>query len=1124
MSLRFILGRSKSGKTTFCLDEIKNKQHIGGRYIYIVPEQYSLQAEKEIVAKTGGIVSAVVLSFRRLAENIFTETGGISGKNLNDTGKLMILRSILFRNESKLKYFGVVCKKQGFIDNLSQEISNFYASGITPEDLFGYKEQFDENSVMALKLEDTAFIYSQYCNFIKDRYVNSDDILKIATDKMVDAEYIKDAEVWFDGFYGFTFQEYEVIKRLLIACKRVSIILTIEPKDAECKNLTIENSFYEPWDTIQRLKKICTENGISIENTVSFTENYHKTASMKRLEKEYFNWNRNIEADSRGIKLMTAETPYDEINMCAAEIIRLVRDEGLRYRDIAITTRSLSDYQEQIKLAFSHYSIPYFMDTKRVVVGHPCVEIASSIVGMAEDDLSYESVFRCLKTELTDISRFDRDLLENYVIRFGIKGKTWLDERWQWGFGKEDTAEAEDRINDIKDRAIKPFKEFYKKYRTGKHTIKEITIDLYEILEKLKLAEKLSAREEAAKSEGDIDKAQEQIRCYEMLGELMENMVALLGDDEVSIEEYQEIFQAGISGLKMGIIPAGIDNVIIGDIERTRLPNIKALFVVGVNEGTLPSLGGDTTGIFNEKEIEKLEEAGADLPHIGVRLSFEEQYLIYLGLTKPSEKLYICRSRIDNGGRVTKPSMVITRIEDIFPDIKNEEFDELSIKAVDRPVPALHRLGKGLNEGNEVWEETYKWLSDNETYKNRANLIKNATAINVEEKNIQKENIDRLFGENMYTSVSRLETFAKCPFYYYAKYSLAAQERKKYTIQTPDIGSLFHDVLEEVNKVMKEYGLTWHTITERDVVKIAEDAVERIAPDSGNRVLLSKEAYKYMLKRIKRITDRAVKVLRKHMMHGAFETLGAEIGFGMGELPPIAIKMPDGRDILLRGKIDRVDIYRKNGNGYIKIIDYKSGNKVFSLSDIYYGLQLQLLLYMDAFIKEGMPLINAEPQVGGVFYFRIMDPVIKASDLKNESSEVVLYKKFCMTGLACDEEEVLEALDDMLEENGKSDIVNVDLKKAGTTESYAVSRDKYDKIMSFANKKAAEIGQEILDGNVKVNPIMNNKSMPCDYCEYNALCRFEKSDTSKIRNLKKMSAREVWEKILNTDDKDENEK
>lgn len=1116
MSLRFIIGRSRSGKTSFCLNEIKEKQNKDGRYIYIVPEQYSLQAERELVGETGGIISAVVLSFRRLADNIFSEMGGINGKNLSDTGKLLVLRNILLKNEDKLKYFSSVAKRQGFVQNLGQEIKNMTSGGISPEDLIEYKKNFDENSPIALKIDDMAFLYSEYCKFISDNYVNSDGILSVAAQKMGEAKYIKDAEVWLDGFYGFTYQEYEIIKKLLSACKRVSVVLTIDPKDAIKNNLTMENSFYEPWDTMSRLKKLCAENGFKIEDNVVFSDNFHNTEGMKSLEKEYLTWNRPGLENSSGIKLMEADTATEEINMCAAEIIRLVRDEGLRFKDIALTTRSLSDYVDQVKLTFNHYGIPFFMDMKREISGHPCVELAGAIAGMAEEDLSYESVFRCLKTEMTDLSRYDRDILENYVIRYGIKGQTWIDERWQWGFENDENAEAEDRINDIKDNAIAPFRDFYKKYRKGKHLLKDITLDLYTILEKLNIPEKLEKREEEAQSEGDMDKAQEQMRCFEMLGQLFEEMVMLLGEETVTIGEYRELLQSGVGGLRMGIIPAGMDSVVVGDIERTRLPQIKALFVVGVNEGVLPSVGGTAGGIFTERENEQLEKAGADLAHFGVRLSFEEQYLIYLGITKPSDKLYICRSKFDMTNRATKPSSVIARLEEIFTDIKKEYFDELSIKAVDRPIPVLHRLGKGLLEDNDIWKEAYEWLNNNDEYKMRARLIKYAAENGNDESNLSKGNIDRLYGKKMYSSVSRLETFASCPFYYYARYSLGANERKVFKIETPDIGSLFHSALEEIDKEMKEHKLTWKTIDEEQLYKMAEDAVDKIAPNTSNRILLSTAAYKYMLRRIKRVTKRAVSVLKEHMHHGKFETLGSEIGFGMGELPPISIKMPGGKELLLRGKIDRVDVYRKDGVGYVKIIDYKSGKKEFSLSDIYYGLQLQLLLYMDAFLKTGGALMEEIPKVGGVFYFRIMDPVIKVSDLKGSEPADYLYKQFCMTGLACDEADVLEALDEVFEneETKKSDIVNVDLKKTGTAGGNAVSMEKYQKIMTFVNNKAAELGQEIADGKVNISPILNGGKMPCDYCEYRSVCRFEGGFGSNTRKLTKMSASEVWNTVL----------
>lgn len=1124
MGLRLIIGRSGSGKTRLCLKEIAEKQKSGKRLIYIVPEQYSLQAERELVGVTGGVLSAVVLSFRRLAENIFSECGVSSDKQLTDVGKLMILRRILMKNKNRFHYFGVVCDRQGFADRISQAITEFFAGGITPEDLKKYAESFDETSALRNKLSDMALIYSEYCEFIKKEYITADDILTIASDKMGTAEYIKGAEVWLDGFYGFTSQEYQIIGRLLSSCKRVNVTLTMDMESAENSKMDIEDSFYEPWDTLQRLKKICSYSGYSVEKNVYMNKIYRfKSEGMKRVESEYFGYRVNKNScDSTGIKLFTALNVNEEINMCASEIIHLVRDKGLRYRDIALTARELSDYEENVRLVFSHYGIPFFMDSKRSVMGHPCTEFVRAIVEMTADNISYESIFRCLKTELTPLKREDRDVLENYVIRFGIKGDTWVNTHWNWGFDKEITTEKEDKINDLRESAIEPFADFYEKFKSGKHYVKDITVSLYEITEKLGIAELLSERAEKDEAEGNNLKAQEHIRCYELIGELFENLVQLLGDDMVTVREYGQILESGLSELKMGIIPECIDSVTIGDIERTRLPETRALFVVGVNEGVLPSSDADIKGILSERERVALENAGAELSHSGARLAFEEKFLIYTGITKPSEYLYICRNRTDSSGRETRTSSVITRLENIFGGLQHEQFNENSIKIIDRPVPVLHRLGEHMTEGvyeSLLWKETAQWLINNSNYRDRAVMLEYGASSDNIENNLSKKNIDKLLGESMRTSVSRLETFSSCPFYYYSRYSLGAKSRRVFEIQTPDLGSLFHSVLERFTETMKKRGLSWSTVTEEEAKEITEAAIDKLAPDIGNRVLLSTAAHSYLIKRIKRVTNRAVSVLRKHMMHGKFETIGCEVGFGFedGNLPPIEITMPDNRKIVLSGKIDRVDAYRVDEKSYIKIIDYKSGKKEFSLSDIYYGLQLQLLLYMDAFIKTGKVITLDEPQVGGVFYFRVMDPVIKSSELNGREPEQALFKQFCMSGLVCDEEDVIRALDDTFndtEDKMGSEIINVARNKNGIITGSAVSRYKYDKLMDYVMNKAEKISEEIAIGDVSIRPVVNKGSSPCDYCEYVSVCCFDSRRGNEKNKLNNLKPNEVWENIL----------
>ena len=1124
MGLRFITGRSRSGKTSFCLNEIKEKQKLGKRLIYIVPEQYSLQAEKELAAVSGGMISAAVLSFRRLAENIFSERGGASGSRLDDTGKLIILRHILMQNMDRLNYFGIVCSRQGFISRLGETISDFSAQGIYPGELEDYAEGLPQDSAMAMKLKDLALIYSQYRDFIKTRYISSDDLLTLAAQKMTGAGYIQGAEVWLDGFYGFTHQEYEIIGKLLSACDRVTVTLNMDPACAAYEKMSMENIFYEPWDTMNRLRKLSAERNVPLEKTVKLETSHYNTAGMARLEREYSGWNVNRKADGSGIRLMEASTITEEINMCASGIISLVRDKGLRYRDIAVTARSLGDYEEQIRLIFSHYGIPFFMDTKRSVMGQACTEFILSVVDMTAADLSYESVFRCLKTELTPLSRDERDILENYVVRYGIKGREWLSERWQLGFEKEETTEKEDMMNDIKNKAISPFIGFYKKYKKGKHSVRDMTVSLYEVMEETGIAQRLAERAENAETEGNLDKAQEQIRCFELIAELLENLTKLLGEDEMTVKEYGELLEAGLGGLKMGIIPAGMDSVTVGDIERTRLPDIKALFVVGVNEGVIPSSNFEPGGLFNERETETLESLGADLPHSGARLAFEEQYLIYMGITRPSELLFLCRHKNDFDGRETRPSSVIGRVRNIFPDLEAEVFNELSIKNIDRPIPVLHRLGSGFAENSPVWKEAADWLMGEETYHDRALMIKKGSEIKNTGGRLGKANLSRLYGSRPYTSVSRLETFAKCPFSYFARYSLEAKPRKIYEVRTPDIGSMFHSVLEKLLWRMKDEGLSWQTITEEKAKSITDSVIDEMVPEPENKILLSTAAYSYLVKRIKRITGRAVSALRKHMNAGKFETLGSEITFGSGELPAIEVTLPDGRKILLRGKIDRVDVYRKEGSGYIKIIDYKSGVQEFSLMDIYYGLQLQLLLYMDAFLKSGGALIQETPDIGGVFYFRVMDPVVKDQEVKNGDTEAALYKRFCMSGLACSDPVVLEALDAALEPGERSDVISVYRKKDGTAGGSAVNKNLYRMLMDHTVDKAVHIGQGIVDGDVSISPVSSGNTSPCDYCDYRPLCCFDEKNGNRIKKLKKLSSDEVWDKVLSVKENNMNSK
>lgn len=1126
MSLKFIIGRSGTGKTTHCLKEIAQKQSDKTKkLILIVPEQFYLQAEKDLINNipSKGILSARVLTFKNLAYNILIEKGNGNLISIDDTSKSMALRKIVFDNESKLEYFKKSADKQGFMEQLSLTITELFQYNINSDKLSELISKSEPNSVIQMKLKDLKIIFDSYKNFLKNDYISSDEALDLLALKINDSNIIKDAEIWIDGFYGFTHQEFNVLEQILLNCKTLNVALTMDKSSFFKEHLSITAPFFEPFLTAQHLYDIAKKNNIKIDESIFLEKPIRfKTISLKHLEKYYFSYSTNVCNINDNLKIYSAENKYTEIENAACEILNLINNNNWRFRDIAVVTHSVNVYKKNIQSVFNEYKIPFFIDTKTEIISHPLVELIKSILAIVIYNYDYENVFRYLRTGFSELSRNEIDILENYVLAHGIKNYKWF-ESWTYGLNDE---EEEKKINDIKDRFKKPIENFSKDLKLNeKYEVKEITFRIFQVLKDLDVINTLQVWTDNMTSIGNLQKASEHKQIWKIICEIFEKMVDILGNEKVTISDYTKIVNAGFEGSKMGITPPTLDSVIIGDIERTRFPNIKALFVLGVNEGILPC-PSEINSIFSDVERENLETLGAELSVSGKRQAFEEQYLIYCGITKPSNFIYFSYSNGDLDGRAMRPSILISKIHKLFPLLKEENTNDYNLlKKAISPSALMHDIGNQLlfasRDGilSDEWKDVYSFYLENSNWNKKLEFIKDGIKNTNIETNLNKDSVKNLYNNSLYASVSRLEKFMNCPYSYFMQYAIKAKERKLYQLDTPDLGSLFHTILESFSHKLKKDNINWRDISSEEIENRIESAVDENAPKLGNKILLSTASHKYLIKRLKRISKRATLTLTEHIKRGNFTPCGFEIGFGQGEaLPPIVIELSNGEKMFLNGKIDRIDVLDKDGNKYIKIIDYKSGTKSFSLQDIYYGIQLQLLIYMDALIKISG---NTNLLPAGIFYFKISDPMVIKSISEMDTNEINqnLFKKLKMSGLVLNDKEIIKNMDTSLL-YGSSNIIPVNYKTDGNLAAKGNSVadiNSYKILMDYAIKKAHLIGNEILDGNITATPYKQNNFLSCEYCDYKSICSFDITN-DKYRVFKKLNDNEVWD-IIKEDNK-----
>ena len=1110
MSLRYIFGSSGSGKTTKCLDEIfMFSENTAQKLYYIVPEQYSLEAEKKLVARFPGkaTVKAQVLSFERLAFHVLSETGTKQGDMLDHMGKNMIVRKILNDIKPRLKHYKNASISFGLVKNISGSIKEFYQYKIKPEDIIVPK---DITIGQKYKFEDVRLIYNEYKNFIENDFISADTTLDLLGENIGKSGLINNSVIWIDNFTGFTPQEYNVIKQLLKIADTVHICINTKEKLLEYSDLSFDDPYYESKYLINKLTQIAGEDNINID-PVCFMEGSYRFSNspeIRWIEQHYNDAHLPVYPDANErVIVKSAANKYDEIHNIAGEIMRLVRDKGLLYSQIAVLSGNIDSYAPSVENIFSRYDIPSFIDTRIGILAHPLVEFIRGLFEVRLKNWSYESVFRLLKTNLLDIDFDDVDLLENYVIAYGIKGWKWKLSEWKYGFGKHSLYDKE-KIHEIKNRvyeSIIPFSE-----NIGEKGIvnpQKLCSQIYEYLVNAGITGKLNELSMEASYAKNMQLYREHAGIWNTVMKVLDKVATIFGDTAMSVKDFAQILDAGFASCDMGILPPAQDQVIVGDINRTTLNEIKALFVVGATEDFFPKKAEDE-GVFNDKDKLILKSMDIELSIESNNQTYINSYLAYSVFTKASDYIYIYYPESNINGKNLIPSPVVHKIRQMFK-AQSEESIQITLPGV-----MLKELGMVLTkkkEGaslNEFETALYDWYTGNEAFS--AHITKaQLEAYNI--KPLSRDVLNDLYKENIRISISRLERYIECPFSYFVRYNLKAVERDSYQVQNVDLGNVFHDVLEDFSRNLEEEGINWGQLEYGEIESKVNTIFANLIQDNGSDIFTYDIKSAYILERVKKTAVRSIWALGRHISKGNFKPHGAEIDFGLtNPLSGIKVEIDENHSFTLTGRIDRIDLLDKDGEKYVKIIDYKSGNKKFDITDIYYGMQMQLLVYMGALLKRGGNILKLDknPLPGGVFYFRLNDPVIDydASRSGNDIYNDIL-EEFKMSGLVLNEKAVVEGIDSGIEKN--SAILSVGINSSGEYSSRSgalASGADFNNIIEYTNKKIQDIGKEIISGNIEAKPYKKGQRTGCDFCTYSSICGFSKNNNQgsyRVFNSKK---------------------
>lgn len=1027
----------------------------------------------------------------------------------------MLIYSILSNKKNNLKFLG---KSENNIDMIMTQLTELKKHGVSLDNLETLKENI-EDTYLESKLNDIYTVYSQFQEKIKNNYIDENDSLTILKEQLDSTNMFDNTEIYIDEFVGFTKQEYDIIEKLLKKAYKVTISIT---SDELYKTKDASNDiFYTNKETISKILKIAKANNIKIEEPVKQEEIYRfKNKELNHIEENLYNFPyKKFNEDVTNLKLFLANNQYSEVENIARTIVKLVRDEGYRYRDIAIITKNIDTYSNLCKAIFNEYNIPVYIDEKRDLSQNILVKYLISILDVFSKNWTYDSVINYIKSGFTNISQEDIYLLENYALEWNVRGSLWYKQDWNFRDADEKGEEQIAHLNELRRNIVNPLVKL-KNNLSGKKSAKQISENLYKFFIENKIDEILAEKINKLNEAQEVSISAEYETSWKIIMQVLDEIVLVFGDENITFETYMQILKTGLGESKLGTIPMAQDEVTVGDVDRSRSHKIKIVFIIGLNDGMFPGTT-KAEGFLNDADRQKIQEKGIELAKGTVDRIYEDNFNIYKAFTTAEERMYLSYSSSDMEGKSLRQSILVSRIKKIFAKLQEESdiiqrkseictkqntFEELLINLRD------FRDGKEINP---IWFKIYNIFDNDTEWKPKLeSAIKALSYTNVPEK-ITKENVEKMYGDVLKTSVSRLEQYSSCPFSYYLKYGLKLNEKETFNLEAVDTGTFMHDVIDSFFARLDEQEINIKQITDEEIEEIVTEIIQDKLNLNKNYIYTVSAKYKILAGRLKKVVTTSMKYIVQSIKQSEFEVFGHEIEFGgKGQYKPITVKTDDGKRVEIIGKIDRVDILKNPDGTYVRIIDYKSSIKNIDLNQVVSGLQLQLLTYLNETCKveDFLP--------AGVLYFNLSNPSISSEkNMTDEEIENKIKQEFKMKGLILADVNIIRKMDTKIDETGTSTIIPAGIKKDGeinNLKTSAISKEQFNYLQKYMNKLIKQISESILAGNIEVKPYYNTKlkTTPCTYCKYRSICRFdENSATNKYNYISNLNKDAILEMI-----------
>lgn len=1138
MGLKLVLGSSGSGKSRK-IYETMIKQSIEEPYknfFIIVPDQFTMQTQMDLVKMhpSGGILNIDVLSFGRFAHRIFGEVGGNKDLVLDDTGKSLILRKVAANLKEELPVLGGNIKKIGYINQVKSVISEFMQYGVGSQELEKMITYCDKRGALQYKLKDLSTLYKGFLSYIDKQFITTEESLTRLTHVLEKSKLVKNSVVVFDGFTGFTPVQREVIQMLLGLCQQVNVVVTIDNREDPYQLNGEQNLFHLSKKTIESLCKLAQEVEVKKEKDLwlqpigtQSTNRFADNEELVHLEKNLFRYPFvPYDRDEKigNITILEAASIEEEVHTLCVGIRKLVKEKHYAYRDIAVITGDLAGYSNQIEEQFKDFQIPVFMDQTRGIVLNPFIEYIKSGLQVVNQNFSYESIFHYLKSGLVDFTDEEVDELENYVIGLGIRGnKAWANpfERMTKEMQQEIRREEVEadvrlaRLNSIREKFMVQIEPLLGK----KRTVQVLVEDLYAFIIKGKVQEKLKEYEDFFVQQGEREKAKEYAQIYALVMNLLDQVIGLIGEEVITMQEFIDLLDAGFGEMQVGLIPGTVDRVVVGDVERTRLQEVKALFFLGINDGSIPKNNGKS-GIISDIDREFLLGSELELAPTPRQQMYIQKLYLYLNMTKPSEKLYLSYAKMNGEGKSLRPSYLIGAVEKLFPSLEIEKIKQEESQLIQTPNDGMEHLSKLLSnysEGGLEDKETllvlYHVIHGIAGKETGVEALLDAAFTSYGEERLGEKIARELYGQMLQVSVSRLEKFASCAYAHFLQYGLSLQEREEYGFENTDMGNIFHGVLEQFSVLLDQSTYDWLNFPEEEGEAMVGEALKNYVENYGNTVLFQDERSAYAVVRMERILKRAVKTLQYQLQKGKFAPTHYEVSFSSIEhLDALNFQLSEDERMKLQGRIDRIDTYETEENVYVKVIDYKSGNKNIDLVAMYYGLQLQLVVYLNGALdleKRRHP--DKEIVPAALLYNRIADPMVEGrADISQEEINEEILKALNTKGIVNGDEVVLNSLDTT--HSTKSDVIPVEYKKDGnlSSKSSVLQGEELTVLSDYVNQIIGEIGKDIVAGKIAINPYEHKTNDACTYCGYQGVCGFDtKIEGYQKRELEDMDDHKI---------------